>query len=125
MTPSGLLYPELCYRIQGCVFEVYRQLGSGFAESVYAKALLIELVSQGFRADSEVHLTVQYKGSVVGHFVADIVVDTKIILELKASRQTPKHADAQLINYLRTSGLRLGLLINFRHPRATIKRLVV
>ncbi len=118
-----LLHPKLSYDVLGCVFEVYRQLGAGFAETVYARALLIELHTRGLRAEPEVSLRVGYKGKPVGRFVADIVVGGKIILELKACRQTPKHAEAQLINYLKASGMRLGLLINFRHPAASVKRI--
>lgn len=116
---------ELSYQIRAAVFEVYRVLGGGFLEKVYERALLKELFLRGLSARSQVPLAVQYKGDTVGEYMADIVVEDRILLELKAQTDlTDVHA-AQLINYLRASGKRVGLLVNFTTPKAMIKRFLV
>ena len=115
----------LTYRICGCVYEVYKQLGHGFLEKVYERALLKELELQGLMAKAQVAMAVRYKSEVVGEYLADIIVENMVVLELKARPAMSKCAEAQLLNYLKAGGLRLGLLINLAYPRATIKRLVV
>lgn len=116
---------ELTYKIRGAVFEVYRNLGHGFLESVYQNALLYELRRLGLSVESEVPLSVVYKGQVVGEYRADLVVDNMVLLELKSQTMLHSTADAQLVNYLKATGIKIGLLINFTHPKATIKRLVL
>ena len=116
---------ELTYQIRGAVFEVSRILGSGFLEKVYEKALLIELMLRGLRAESQVPIRVSYKGEAVGEYFADIVVEGQVIIELKAVEQIQKIHEAQLLNYLKATGYKIGLLINFTHPKAEIKRFVV
>lgn len=115
---------ELVYIIQGCVFEVFRTLGAGFLEQVYQKALLKELKEKGLTAVAEQAINVHYKGDVVGEYRADIIVEGKVLLELKAQAILPASAEPQLLNYLKATGIKVGLLINFTHPKATIKRLV-
>lgn len=120
-----LLEEDLTYRIQGCVFEVFRQLGHGFLEKVYERALLLELQRQGLSAESQSPVAVQYKGEVVGDYVADLIVEGPVLLELKAQEKlTPAHK-AQVLNYLRATGIRVGLLVNFSYPKADIVRLVL
>ena len=119
-----LFEEDLVYRIQGCVFEVYRVLGYGFLEKVYEKALLQELESQNLQAESQVPISVRYKGKIVGEYFADILVQNKVILELKAQEKITGAYEAQILNYLKASGIKVGLLVNFYHPKATIKRLV-
>ena len=122
---GNLMEEELSYRIRGCVFEVYRQLGAGFLEKVYERALLLELRSAGLKVEAQVPLAVHYKGCQIGHFAVDLVVEDRVLLELKAvSALRPEH-QAQIINYLKASGLRLGLLINFAQPKAQVKRVVL
>ena len=116
---------QISYQIQGCIFEVYRQLGCGFLEKVYERALLAELDLQGLRAESQVPVSVQYKNVRVGEYFADIVVEDRVILELKAQQNLPQACRAQLLNYLKTTGLHLGMLINFAFPKASIKRIVL
>ena len=116
---------QISYAIQGCAFEVYRQLGCGFLEKVYEKALLAELKLQGLRAEAQVPVAVRYKKMVVGEYFADIVVEKRIILELKAQQKLPLASKAQLLNYLKATGLYLGMLINFASPRASVKRVVL
>ena len=116
---------DITYAINGAVFEVNRVLGAGFLEKVYENALLIELQKRGLKAESQVPLTVAYKGEVVGEYFADIVVEDTVIVELKVVDQLQKIHEAQLLNYLKTTGFKAGLLVNFRHPKADIKRLVL
>ncbi|ART78834.1 GxxExxY protein [Oceanisphaera avium] len=116
---------QLTYKIRGAVFEVYRQLGHGFLEAVYQNALYYEFSNLGLFVESEVPLSVTYKQHIVGVYRADLVVENKVLLELKAQKVLHTTADAQLVNYLKATGLKIGLLVNFTHPKATIKRLVL
>ena len=116
---------EITYKINGAVFEVIRVLGAGFLEKVYENALLIELRKRGLKAESQVPLKVSYKGEVVGEYVVDILVEDAVILELKAVEQIQKIHEAQLLNYLKATGVNIGLLINFKYPKAEIKRFVL
>jgi GxxExxY protein len=116
---------ELTYTINGAVFEVNRVLGAGFLEKVYENALLIELRSRGLRVDSQVPIKVYYKDEVVGEYTADILVEEKVILELKTVERLDKIHEAQLLNYLRATGIQIGILVNFKHAKAEIKRMVL
>ena len=116
---------QISYAIQGCAFEVYRQLGCGFLEKVYEKALLAEFGLQELRAEAQVPIVVRYKNMVVGEYFADIVVEKRVILELKAQQQLRQASKAQLLNYLKATGLHLGMLINFAFPKASVKRVVL
>jgi GxxExxY protein len=116
---------ELTHRIRGCVYEVFRVLGAGFLEQVYHEALMHELQLQGLRAESKRNLTVTYKGMEVGQYVADIVVDDRVVIELKTVQMLTKVHEAQLLNYLKATGIKVGLLVNFVHPKAEIRRFVV
>jgi GxxExxY protein len=120
-----LEYEKTSYLIRGCAYEVYRQLGCGYLEKVYERALLQELTLQGLQAETQVPFDVRYKGSVVGEYFADMVVEKSVVLELKAQQLLPPESEAQLLNYLKASGLRLGFLINFAFPRARIKRVIL
>ena len=116
---------EVTYKINGAIFEVNRILGSGFLEKVYQRALLIELRKRGLKAQSGVPIQVLYKSKLVGDYFADIVVEDGIILELKAIEKFQKVHEAQLLNYLKATGMHIGFLINFTHPKAEIKRMVL
>jgi len=116
---------EITYQIRGAVFEVNRILGSGFLEKVYEKALIIELLVRGLRGEGQAPIKVFYKNEVVGEYFADIVVEGQVIIELKAVDQLQKIHEAQLLNYLKATSYKIGLLINFTHPKAEIKRFVV
>ena len=108
--------------IIGCCFEVSNELGCGFLESVYEKALLIALRQKGFTAESQVSLNVQFRGQSVGEFYADIVVDQSVIIELKSVKVLcPEHA-AQVLNYLRASDIPAGLLVNFGTSKIEYRR---
>jgi GxxExxY protein len=112
-----MLYEELSGKILEAYFNVLRILGTGFLESVYENALCIELDEMGIPYVRQKSLTVIYKDRIVGNFIADIVVDDKIILELKSvSKLIPAHS-AQLINYLTITQHKIGLLLNFGEGR--------
>jgi len=112
------------FAINGAVFEVNRVLGPGFLEKVYENALLIELKKQGIKAESQVLIKVCYKENVVGEYIADTLVEGKVIVELKTVETIDKIHEAQLLNYLKATGMRVGILVNFKRPKAEIKRMV-
>ena len=120
-----LIEEELSYKIRGAVFQVSRHLGAGFLEKVYERALMIELESAGLNYETQKSINVNYKGRFVGEYFADILIENKIILEIKAQRSIRPEHEAQLINYLKATKLKLGFLINFTHPKAEIKRFVL
>ncbi len=122
---SALTDEQLTYRINGCVYEVYRQLGHGYLEKVYENALACELALAGLQVEVQKALAVRYKGQLVGEYLVDLLVEGRVILELKAQEKLHPAHEAQLLNYLRASGIKIGLLINFTHPKAEIKRFVV
>ena len=108
-----LIYEELSNKILEAYFNVFKHLTTGLMESVYENALSIELTEMGIPFERQKHLTVTYKGRVVGDFVPDIVVDNKIILELKSIPLLTAKNTAQLINYLAITGHKVGYLLNF------------
>ena len=120
-----MLAEDLSYVVRGCVYEVYRQLGCGFLEKVYENASTTELKLQGVQAEARVPIAVLYKSEVVGEYFADLVVEGEIILELKAQQQITHANEARLLNYLKASEIRLGMLVNFAFPKASIKRIVL
>ena len=124
---SDLLYKNEVFDIQGAVFDVYRNLGAGFLENVYQEALEIELGSRNIPFVSQSELKIRYKDEILKQsYRADIVCYDKIILELKAVKVLLPEHEAQLQNYLRATGMRLGLLINFCHiPKVEIKRIAL
>jgi GxxExxY protein len=115
---------ELTYQIRGAVFEENRVLGTGFLEKVYERALLLELSERALKAESQVPINVKYKNQNVGEYFADIVVEDQVILELKVFDSLQKIHEAQILNYLKATGYKIGFLINFTHPKAEIKRFV-
>ena len=121
---TELLFQELTYAINGAAMEVHRILGSGFLEAVYQLALEHELTLRGIPFEPRKELPVTYKGQAVGMYIADIVVDGKIILELKAISALNKAHEAQAHNYLAATGLRLAILINFGAPSLQWKRII-
>jgi len=124
MNTDELIEGELTDRILGAAMAVSNALGAGFLESVYHRALIIALRDAGLNARSEVAMEVRYKDQLVGEFVADIVVEGRVILELKAVSGITNEHQAQLMNYLFASGMQVGLLLNFGKPRLEWKRLV-
>ncbi len=117
-----MLYEKLTGKILKACFEVSNELGAGFLESVYEKALLIALNDLGLEAKSQVPLKVMFRDCSVGEFFADTLVEDKIILELKAIQKIAPEHKAQLINYLKATGIEVGLLINFGKPKLEYSR---
>ena len=118
-----LLHEDLTGKILEACFEVSRELGYGFLESVYEKAVVIVLRQKGLSVQSQVPLSVSFRGDIVGEFYADIMVEDKVIVELKSSKSLVPEHQAQLINYLKASGIEIGLLVNFGTPKLEYKRL--
>ena len=116
---------DITYAINGAVFEVNDILGPGFLEKVYENALLVEFKRQGLQAKNQVPIKVSYKGEVVGDYAADLLVEDEVIVELKTVDNLDRSHEAQLLNYLKATGLHVGLLVNFRHKKADIKRMVL
>ena len=116
---------DITYAINGAVFEINSILGPGFLEKVYENALLIELKHCGLNAKNQVPITVSYKDEVVGEYVADLLVEDKVIVELKTVENLDRTHEAQLLNYLKATELNVGLLVNFKHKKADIKRMVL
>ena len=107
------LHTELTERIIGCAYEVHNVLGSGFLEKVYENALLEELRRSGIQAVPQHGVTVYYKGATIGEYVADLMVEGCVIVELKAVEKLHDLHEVQIKNYLRATGIEVGLLMNF------------
>ena len=104
---------ELTSKIIGCAYKVHKTLGSGFLEKVYENSLAIELRKIGLKVEQQIKIKVFYEGKVVGYYEADILVEDKIIVEVKAVVKLCKEHETQLVNYLVATGINNGLLINF------------
>lgn len=124
MTEEQIGLNALSEKIIGCVFKVSSGLGVGFLEKVYQNALAYELRKLGMNVLVEHPINVLYDRVVVGEYIADLLVENSIILELKVVGQFDDIHFVQCLNYLKGTGLKLGLLINFGLPKAVIKRLV-
>lgn len=119
-----LLYEEEAFQIRGAVFEVYRAMGAGFLEAVYRECLEIEFTGRDIPFETHKALRLSYQGQPLRQgYVADLVCFDRIVIELKATRTIAPEHRAQTINYLRATGMRLGLLVNFGSaPRVEIER---
>jgi GxxExxY protein len=118
-----MLYEDITQKILGAAFEVINELGAGFLESVYHKAMLVALHQKGLKVEPEFPLAVMFRGQNVGQFYADLLVEDKIIVELKAVQTIAPEHKAQVINYLKATGMDVALLINFGHPKLEYRRL--
>ena len=116
------LHSDLTRAIIGCAFEVSNELGGGFLESVYDKALQVALTDAGFAVETQKPIAVAFRGRTVGTFYADLFVEEKVIVELKAAKVIAPEHQAQIINYLNATGAQVGLLINFGNPKLEFKR---
>ena len=115
---------RLSEKVIGCAYTVSNTLGSGFLEKVYENALVHELRQAGLRVDAQHGIIVRYDGEVVGEYTADILVEDVILVELKALRSLDSAHLAQCLNYLKATGLRVCLLLNFGRPRVEVRRVV-
>ncbi len=116
-------HEELTREILGACFEVINELGAGFVESVYENALLIALREKGLHAEKQRALMVEFRGQVVGEFFADVLVEDKVIVELKAVKALLPEHQAQIINYLKATEKDVGLLVNFGSSKLEYKRM--
>ena len=126
-TDSNFIYKEDSFAIRGAIFEVYKIIGSGFLEPVYQECLEREFKNRSIPFQKQPDLFISYKGEVLPlTYKPDFVCYEKIIIELKAVKEISDEHRAQIHNYLRASGLRLGLLVNFGHtPRVEIERIIL
>jgi len=115
-------HEEITQTIIGCAFAVINELGAGFLESVYEKAMLVALEQKGLSAQAQCPIKVMFRERCVGDFYADILVEDKVIVELKAVKAIAPEHQAQIINYLNATGTQVGLLINFGNPKLEFKR---
>lgn len=120
---QSLKHANITELIIGCAFEVIYELGAGFLESVYEKALLVALRHKGLVVEHQVPIQVIFRGVSVGDFFADLWVEKKVIVELKATKALASEHQAQVINYLNATGIEVALLINFGSARLEVKRL--
>ncbi len=117
-------HEKLTETIIGCAYRVYNYMGFGFLESVYENCLLIELKKAGLSVESQVPITVKYGDEIVGEFVADVLVERAVILELKSVKRIVRAHEVQLVNYLVATGKDVGLILNFGTDKLEIKRKV-
>lgn len=115
---------ELSKEIIKCAFKVHNTLGCGFLEKVYENALVVELKEANLKVEQQKPIKVNYKDEVVGDYIADVLVENEIILEIKAVKAIDVIHKAQLLNYLKAIGIKLGLILNFAKLKLEIKRLV-
>ena len=122
---TEILYKELSYKIMNAVFKAHNTLGMGFLEKVYENALMIELKNNNIKCVQQCPIEVFYNGHLVGDYVADILVENKIILELKAVQALTEIHEAQVMNYLHATKIKLGILLNFANKKVESKRIVM
>src|SRR5262249_24322113 len=117
-----MLHQELTHRIIEACFEVSNELGIGYVESVYENALFVALTQRAVEVATQVPLKVKLRGVIVGDFKADMLVENKVLVELKAVENLTKIHFAQLLNYLKTTGIQVGLVVNFGNPTLQYRR---
>ncbi len=120
----GLQYEKITEQIIGAAFEVHGMLGYGFLEKVYQRAMQAELSRRGLKAELEHKITVYYKNVAVGDYQADLFVEEAVIVELKVAKTYHSEDEAQLLNELKATGVKVGLLINFGRTKVEFKRMV-
>jgi GxxExxY protein len=125
MPEQEFLYKDLTYAIIGAAMEVHRVLGHGFLESVYEEALAYEFNLQKIAYERQANLQVPYKEIIAGLFRADFLVEGKVVVELKAIKALTENDEAQLLNYLKGTRYRVGLLLNFGAPSLEHKRRIL
>ena len=117
-----MLEEQLTQKIIGCAFNVYNVLGFGFLEKVYENAFRIEMELQGLKVEQQMPISVFYKGEIAGNYCADLLVENKVLIELKSIQALSREHEVQLVNYLKATGISIGLLINFGPTTVQIKR---
>ena len=120
-----IIYKELSYQIMDAAYTVHNTLGIGFLEKAYENTLMIELQKRNIKCQQQAPIKVYYEGAVVGDYKADILVEDKVILEIKVVKELSEVHDAQLMNYLKATDLKLGILLNFANAKVKSKRIVM
>ena len=121
---TKLIYEDLSYKIIGAAIEVHKVLGQGFLEAVYEEALAYEFDLRNISFEKQKSLKIKYKDIFAKEYVADFVIDRKIIVEIKAMKCLTENEEAQLQNYLKASGIKLGFLFNFGEKSLKYKRII-
>jgi len=121
---TRLLLQEETHQVIGCAFEVLNELGHGLYERLYENALVIEFGLRGIPCDQQHRFDVLCKGSSVGFFQPDLIVFSQVIVDTKTIERITAEERGKMLNYLKTTGLRVGLILNFRHPKLEFERLV-
>ena len=124
MDAAALIHRELTERVIGAFYDTYNELGFGFLESVYESAFACELDDLGIRAQRQHPIVVRFRSHVVGEFRADLLIEDLLLVEIKSAKVLLPIHEAQLLNYLKATGITLGLLVNFG-PRPQFRRLVL
>ncbi len=120
-----VLEQDLCYKIVGISMEIYNKLGYGFLEKVYENALKNELKSNKIDAKQQSPIKVIYNGKIVGDYISDLLIEDRVIIELKSIEKLSKIHEAQILNYLKATKIRVGLLINFSPKKLEFKKMVL
>ncbi len=122
---KNILNPDLSYKIIGAAMEVHRELGRGFLEKVYKNSLMVMFKNDKIKAVQQASIKVHFKNEIVGNYIADILVEDKIILELKTVDKINDVHKAQALNYLKATGLKLAIIINFKKQSLEYERIVL
>lgn len=120
-----IVYKELSYKIIGLAMQVHKELGNGFLEKVYENAMMVLIRREGIKALQQAPIKVMFHGEVVGDYFADILVEEKIILELKSVDRIIDAHKAQALNYLKATGMQLAIILNFGKERFEYERLAL
>ncbi len=122
---SKLIYENLTYQIIGLAMEVYNELGYGFLEKVYENALMILLEENNLKAQQQYPIKVNFRGKIIGEYIADISIDNKIILELKTVDKITNIHRSQILHYLKATDIRVGIILNFSKKKLYHERFIV
>ena len=125
MKTKEILYPDISYKIIGAAMEVHRSLGNGFLEKVYENALMVMFKEIPLIAAQQTPIKVVFRNEIIGNYIADILIENKIILELKTVNKITNIHRAQVLNYLKATGLKLAIIINFKNQSLEYERIVL
>jgi GxxExxY protein len=125
MTEDGLIEHDLTHRVIGCAMRVHREVGRGLREKTYERALVIEFECEGLSVSQQSIYPVYYRGKVVDEFIPDLIVDNRVVVEAKTLEAITDLERGQMLNYLRITSIRVGLIINFRNSSLEWERIVL
>ena len=124
MSEEKLIHKELVYEVVGCAMKVHRELGYGFLEKVYENSMMVLLNKKSIKAKQQFPVPVHFENVIVGEYFADFMIEDKILVELKTVEKITNVHFAQVLNYLKATGIKLGLLINFGPRKLEYERIV-